>query len=268
MRPEARCPGVDKGPRRTWPNPNPRTAMRILRSAVLLLVAATPLAAQSSRFSLTPLAGWSGSSPLLKHTVHINYGGFAYASEERVTLSGALNLGGRLGVQLSPEWTLYLQGTSARSRFTNAEFSTQRDASGVESASSRRRTVGATSSTATLELARSFVLASGGADLELSVGGGLQHVSVAPREPPCDPRESGCITQLPSPEQAPFNVPGAVAGLALRQPIGRALSAEVRSTLLLGRVNTGSLLTVWQDKAPAHQMMRSLQASFGLSWRP
>jgi hypothetical protein len=242
--------------------------MRTLRSAVLLLVAATPLAAQSTRFSLTPLAGWSASSPLLQHTVHINYGGFSYASQERVTLGSALNLGARLGVQLSPGWTLYLQGTSARSPFTHREFTTQRDASGVESASTSRRTHDATSSTATLQLARSFALAPGGADLELSVGGGLQHISLAPGEPPCDLQESGCITQLPSPTQAPFDVPSAVAGLALRQPIGRALSAEVRSTLLLGRVNTERLLTVWADEAPAHQMMRSLQASFGLSWRP
>jgi hypothetical protein len=242
--------------------------MCTLRSAVLLLVAATPLAAQSTRFSLTPVAGWSASSPLFRHTIRINYGGFAYAMEERVTLGSALNLGARLGVQLSPGWTLYLQGTSARSPFTHRDFTTQRDASGVESASTRRRPRDATSSTATLELARSFALAPGGADLELSVGGGLQHISLVPEEElPCDPRESLCITRMPSPTQAPFDVPSAVAGLALRQPLGRALSAEVRSTLLLGRVNTGSLI-IWQDEAPAHQMMRSLQASFGLSWRP
>ncbi|MFL5382352.1 MAG: hypothetical protein ACJ8GN_07585 [Longimicrobiaceae bacterium] len=242
--------------------------MRILRSAVLLLVAATPLAAQSSRFSLTPLAGWSGSSPLLQHTVRINEGTFAYTSEERVTLGSALNLGARLGVQLSPGWTLYLQGTSARSRFTYRDFTTERDASGVESAGTRRRTDDATSSTATLELARSFALAPGGADLELSVGGGLQHISLALGEPPCEMEETPCLVQLPSPVLAPLDVPSVVAGLALRQPIGRALSAEVRSTLLLGRLNTEGFQTVWEHEAPAHQMVRRLQASFGLSWRP
>jgi hypothetical protein len=241
--------------------------MRTLRSALLLLAAATPLSAQSSRFSLTPLAGWSASSPLFQHTARINDIGFGYRSEEQVTLGSALNLGGRLGVQLTPRWTLYLQGTSARSRLTHREFAEQ-NAAGVESSGTSRRRTDATSSTATLELARRFALGPGGADVELSMGGGLQHVSVAPPPPPCDLREDGCITQLPSPEQGPFDVPSAVAGLALRQPIGRAFSAEVRSTLLLGRVTTDRLLTVWGDEAPAHQLMRSLQASFGLSWRP
>jgi hypothetical protein len=248
--------------------------MRILRSAVLLLVAATPLAAQSSRFSITPLAGWSGSSPLLRHTIRINDGIIDYTSKERVTLGSALSLGARLGVHLSPGWTLYLQGASARSRLTYRDTTTQRDAAGVEiTGPARRRVEDATSSTATLERARSFALAPGGTDLEVSVGGGLQHLSFTERVSRCDEQESSCFVNLPTPTTGPLDVPSAVAGVALRQPIGRALSAELRSSLLLGRVNTESIRTEMAGdyaryNAPAHRMVRSLQASFGLSWRP
>jgi hypothetical protein len=248
--------------------------MRILRSAVLLLVAATPLAAQGSRFSITPLAGWSGSTPLLQHTIRINDGIIDYTSKERVTLGSALSVGARLGVHLSPGWTLYLQGASARSRLTYRDTTTERDASGVEiTGPARQRMDDATSSTATLELARSFALAPGGTNLEVSVGGGLQHLSFTPRASQCDMQESPCFVDLPMPTTRPLDVPGAVAGVALRQPIGRALSAELRSTLLLGRVNTeGIRIEMAGDyarySAPAHRMVRSLHASFGLSWRP
>ena len=247
--------------------------MRILRSAVLLLVAATPLAAQSSRFSITPLAGWSGSSPLLQHTIRIDDGTLDYTSRERVTLGSALSVGARLGVYLSPGWTLYLQGASARSRLTYRDAATQRDASGVESAATRRRADDATSSTATLELARGFALAPAGTEVEVSVGGGLQHLSLSPQVLQCDVQGTPCPVALPSPTRDHLDIPGAAAGVALRQPIGRALSAELRSTLLLGRVNTESFRTqlapqYQQYEAPAHRIVRSLQASFGLSWRP
>jgi hypothetical protein len=246
--------------------------MRTLRTAVLLLAAAAPLSAQSTRFSITPFAGWTGSSPLLDHTIHFVDGPLDYTSEERVTLGSALNLGARLGVQLSPGWTLYLQGASARSQATFRDTTTQRIASGGEATVSNWSTSDATASTATIELARRFPLAPGGAELELSLGAGVQRLLLHPIEEPCSP-DAFCPVPMPSLIEDRHDVPTALAGVALRQPIARTLSAEVRSSLLLGRMDTENLrIELAGDyaryNAPAHRMIRSLQASFGLSWHP
>jgi hypothetical protein len=246
--------------------------MRTLRTATLLLLAATPLAAQGSRLSITPYAGWSGTAALLTHSFHIDDGTLDYASRERVAVDGAPTLGARLGVRLAPGWTVYLQGASARSRYTMRDSVVQRFDTGEEGAAGRRRSNHATASLATLELGRRVARAPGGGQLELTVGGGLQRFSLSPPEYSC-PQYTLCPVALPEPWRKDFDLPSAVAGVAVRQPITRTLSAELRSSLVLGRFNTENvrvdMFGVYERyEAPRHVLVRSTQASFGLSWHP
>jgi hypothetical protein len=258
-----------------------------LISAVLIFGICGPaeLSAQTpGRFSITPLLGYTRTSPVFDYDVSSVQEPYHSRDLTRLHLKAATTMGLRVGLAMGQSWTLQAEAAYGGTEFEFHRLSeTFWEAQYGEARSGFEfwRRDDASITTLGLAVGRRF-RAVRTAEIELSLGGALQRLQL--HRPDCRPQPpslgiGGGTTCFPlfgsgTPTWEPtYNVPSLSGAAALRLPLARRLAAELRTGYQIGRADTESFhqdLThlLHRQEAPKQTTIGTLQLSVGLNWRP
>lgn len=246
------------------------------RLPVFLLLTGAPVAAQEARLTVEPLVSYRGPTALYLYQADAPApsttapGTFRFF--ERLRLRGAIGFGGRVALRVGGGWSAFAQASRAR---TWHEY--RREESVVGTPPYSVQTVDSRSTVTTLSAGASRVLWTSrlGTSVAAEVAAGVMRAD---------------MTQLRFPQLAPsygysqptlgryelveprYDVPTAGVALAVRQAIGRRVSAQVRVAYSAGRADTHTFRSTWPSgfeylNEPTASRVASPELAAGLSVR-
>lgn len=247
--------------------------LRSLAQVPLLLASAHALAAQQPRVTVTLLGGQQWNSALFSQTGSYTLGDQEWHMVKSMRVPEATIAGARVTARVAGPWRVYadLSHGSSRMGYVDDTRSTLPD--GTELYSRHESIRPARITTVGAGVGRGVPLPRGFPELELTVGGALQHFGIDRAQYLCGAPSQSVPCGDEDPWESSYTVTSAVGGLTLRQAITRQVGLELRSAYTIGRANTEGF---YQDlapeydaiEAPRHQTVRTGEASLGIWVRP
>jgi hypothetical protein len=258
-------------------------AFRFILTSLLTAAICGPTALRAQapgRLSVTPFLGYTQTSPVFDHKVHIVEGSASFHEQTRVALDAAATAGMRVGFAVGQRWTAHAEAAYGGTEFEFREYSVAQsgDLVGTAEYESVYRSE-ASVTTFGVAVGRRFRPVSGAAEMELSLGGGLQRLRL--ERPNCEPlppsmgfaTTCGPLFGGGSPRwDRVYHVPSLSGAAGLRVPLRQRIGAEVRAGYLVGRANTESfhvdlIPELDRYEAPRQTRVGLVQLTAGLSWR-
>jgi hypothetical protein len=214
----------------------------VLLLSLFAAFAASPLAAQTPRFSISPTVGSASVAPIYDHSVVIESWSWDEGHySERLTVSAATVLGLRAAYRPGGHWLVYGEVGQGGSR----SLYIRRSESGAGFAELEHRT---TAAVAVVEagVGRRIPLGATGSELEVALGGGVHRVRVG-EDRLCEfvPVVPGHISCTNWYWVRRYDIPALVGSVGMMQAISGRVHARAGAAYSVGRADTQNFQTKW-----------------------